>query len=61
MRSDQANDTRSIETDEGCARVGEFLESDGHRVAQREIVKDEPDEIRELIRTWLMPAARRVA
>jgi len=39
------SDTRTLETDTGGALVAECLESDGHRVAFREIVADEPAQI----------------
>lgn len=40
------SDTRTRETDTGGALVQELLEQSGHVVAERVIVKDEPDEIR---------------
>jgi molybdenum cofactor biosynthesis protein B len=40
------SDTRTLETDTGGALVQELLEQAGHRVAERSIVNDEPDEIR---------------
>lgn len=40
------SDTRTRETDTGGALVQELLEQAGHRVAERTIVHDEPDEIR---------------
>lgn len=40
------SDTRTPETDTGGALVVEYLESGGHPVAFRQIVKDEPTEIR---------------
>jgi len=40
------SDTRTLETDTGGALVQELLEQSGHVVAERLIVRDEPDEIR---------------
>jgi molybdopterin adenylyltransferase len=40
------SDTRTPETDTGGALVVEYLESGGHPVVFRQIVKDEPTEIR---------------
>lgn len=40
------SDTRTLETDTGGALVVSHLESAGHPVASREIVPDEPDQIR---------------
>jgi molybdenum cofactor biosynthesis protein B len=43
------SDTRTIDTDTGGGTVVSLLESNGHRVAGREIVRDEPDLIRNVI------------
>jgi len=43
------SDTRTLETDSGGGRVVELLEAAGHVVAEREIVADEPSEMRPLI------------
>ena len=40
------SDTRTLEDDTGGALVAELLEAAGHKVASREIVKDEPVAIR---------------
>ena len=47
------SDTRTLETDQGGALVIEFLEDAGHVVAQRAIIKDEPDQMRDLIGSWI--------
>ncbi len=39
------SDTRTLETDTGGALAAELLETGGHRVVSREIVRDEPTEI----------------
>ena len=41
-----------METDKGGALVCELLESAGHRIAHRDIIKDEPDLMRALIEAW---------
>jgi molybdenum cofactor biosynthesis protein B len=43
------SDTRTLETDTGGKLVAEYLEGAGHPVACREIVVDEPEEIRALL------------
>ena len=43
------SDTRTLETDRGGPVVCELLEQAGNQVAHREIVKDEPDEMKSLI------------
>ncbi len=40
------SDTRTLETDTGGALVAELLERGGHPVVSREVVRDEPAEIR---------------
>ena len=46
------SDTRTLETDRGGSLVCELLEEQGHQVVQREIVKDEPDQMSSLIRRF---------
>ncbi len=40
------SDTRSVDSDASGKLIQEKLEAQGHRVAERQIVKDEPDAIR---------------
>jgi molybdenum cofactor biosynthesis protein B len=40
------SDTRTAETDVGGRLVAELLQSAGHQVVDRRIVRDEPDEVR---------------
>lgn len=47
------SDTRTVETDKGGALVYELLTSAGHCVLHRQIIKDEPDDMRQLIRQWM--------
>jgi molybdenum cofactor biosynthesis protein B len=47
------SDTRTLETDTGGAKVAEFLTQAGHTVAHREIVKDEPSQIGNALRSAL--------
>jgi molybdenum cofactor biosynthesis protein B len=47
------SDTRTLETDSGGGRVVELLEAAGHVVAEREIVADEPSEMRPLVEQLL--------
>lgn len=44
------SDTRTLETDSGGDTVIEWLKRGGHAVATRVIVRDEPDEMRKLLR-----------
>lgn len=43
------SDTRTIETDTGGRAVLEYLETAGHRVARREIIRDDPVRMRSLL------------
>lgn len=43
------SDTRTLETDEGGLAAVELLRGAGHRVLAREIVRDEPQPMRELL------------
>lgn len=40
------SDTRNLETDTGGALAAELLQAAGHRLADRRIVRDEPDAVR---------------
>lgn len=44
------SDTRTLETDSGGATVIEWLGRAGHVLAARTIIKDEPDDMRKLLR-----------
>ena len=46
------SDTRTLETDASGALIVELAESAGHAVVAREIVPDEPERMRPLIRGW---------
>lgn len=43
------SDTRTVETDAGGRTVVDLLESAGHRVLRREIIRDEPEPMRSLL------------
>jgi molybdenum cofactor biosynthesis protein B len=43
------SDTRTLETDTGGQTILGLLDSQGHRVVVREILKDEPEPIRQLL------------
>jgi molybdenum cofactor biosynthesis protein B len=47
------SDTRTLETDTGGALVAESLEAAGHPVVRREIVADEPSQIRAVLASAL--------
>ncbi len=50
------SDTRSLDSDASGKLIQEALESRGHRVSERQIVKDEPDAIRrEVLRAIARP------
>jgi molybdenum cofactor biosynthesis protein B len=51
------SDTRTLQTDRGGALVVEMLEAAGHSVARREIIPDEPDRMRPLVRELVGDAA----
>lgn len=40
------SDTRTIDTDKSGARIRELLESDGHVVANYQVIPDDPDRLR---------------
>src|SRR5262249_30000829 len=46
------SDSRTMETDTSGALIVELSESAGHRVIEREIVPDEPERIRPLLRKY---------
>ena len=46
------SDTRTIETDTSGALIVELAEAAGHVVLRREIVPDEPDRMRPILREW---------
>ncbi len=43
------SDTRTVDTDAGGQLIVELLKKSGHRIARREIVRDESEKIRELV------------
>jgi molybdenum cofactor biosynthesis protein B len=47
------SDTRTLETDTGGALLKSLLEGDGHACAERAIVKDDVNAIREKVRGWV--------
>jgi len=53
------SDTRTLATDTGGARIGELLAAAGHRVVSREVVRDEPEQIRAALERWLRDDAVR--
>ena len=44
------SDTRTLETDSGGATLVDWLERGGHTVAARTIIRDEPDDMKKLLR-----------
>jgi molybdenum cofactor biosynthesis protein B len=53
------SDTRTLSTDAGGARIAELLAAAGHPVVSREVVRDEPDQIRAALARWLRDDAAR--
>jgi len=47
------SDTRTLETDKGGALAAELLQKAGHTIASRAIVRDEPEEIRAAVESFL--------
>lgn len=47
------SDTRTLETDTGGAAIVTALTTAGHHLAARALVRDEPADIEEQLRTWL--------
>src|SRR5262245_54369699 len=54
------SDTRTMETDKSGGTAGELITEAGHRVVAREIVKDEPEQIRDAILRMLAGEARAI-
>ena len=50
------SDTRTLATDTGGAAVAALLEEAGHRVVSREVVRDEPSEVRARVASRLNDA-----
>ncbi len=46
------SDTRTIETDTSGSLIVELLEAAGHRLVERAIVPDEPEQMRPRLRSW---------
>jgi molybdenum cofactor biosynthesis protein B len=53
------SDTRTLATDTGGARIAELLAAAGHPVVSREVVRDEPEQIRAAFERWLRDDAVR--
>lgn len=51
------SDTRTRKDDVGGRTIQEMLTAIGHRVANYEIVKDEPEEITTILRRWIAEAS----
>ncbi len=47
------SDTRDLSTDRSGALLAERIAASGHRVAGREVVRDEPDAIEAVLRRWV--------
>lgn len=47
------SDTRTLDTDTSGALLQEMIERDGHKVAERAIVKDDKAAIRSKVETWV--------
>ncbi len=43
------SDTRTMETDTGGAAIVELLEATGHQIVERQLVRDEPGRVREIV------------
>jgi molybdopterin adenylyltransferase len=54
------SDTRTLETDTGGRAIVELLQANGHEIAGREIVADEPEQVRALIDARLEDSAAQV-
>ena len=50
------SDTRTREDDQSGDRIAALLEAGGHRVNQREVIRDEPLPLAELLDRWLSSA-----
>jgi molybdenum cofactor biosynthesis protein B len=51
------SDTRTLETDTGGALLKSLLETDGHRCAERAVVKDNVQTIRAKVQAWVVDPA----
>lgn len=51
------SDTRTLETDTGGALLKSLLETDGHRCAERAIVRDDVAAIRDKVQKWVADPA----
>jgi molybdenum cofactor biosynthesis protein B len=47
------SDTRTTETDTGGRAIADLLASAGHPVVERRLVRDEPAQVAETVRTWM--------
>lgn len=47
------SDTRTEADDHSGALARKLIEAEGHRLVQRALVRDEPDEVRDQVRSWL--------
>jgi len=47
------SDTRDVESDTSGALLADLISTDGHRVAERAWVRDDPKDIRERVNAWL--------
>lgn len=47
------SDSRDLETDQGGRLVVKAMQSQGHEVRDRSIVRDEPEDIRRCLQEWL--------
>jgi molybdopterin adenylyltransferase len=54
------SDTRTLETDKSGAAIARLLEDDGHTVAARALVRDDPGEVSRVIREQLASKKARV-
>jgi len=48
------SDTRTLETDTGGALLKTLLEADGHRCAERAVVRDDIEAIRDKVSAWVV-------
>jgi molybdenum cofactor biosynthesis protein B len=48
------SDSRTVETDTSGALIVELVEGAGHRVVERAIVPDEPEQMRPLLERWVL-------
>jgi len=51
------SDTRTLETDTGGALLKSLLEADGHRCAERVVVRDDVQQIRKAVQTYVADSA----